>query len=220
VKRSEAKTDLRHDAICSAALLVADRDGLAGLTIRRVAQEVGVAPMTIYGVVASKEELIGLIAERALNELRLPQPAVSWEASLLLIMNELRRLMLKHPSLPQIFSIRRVSLSAIGFATFIDAVLQELEHGGVRGEEAVSGFFNLLTFVLGYVLFELPRRDPVRATPKPGAAIAGFDEVKRLAKHHSLTYLGRYAPEITNLERGESFEDGVRALLQGLAGHR
>jgi AcrR family transcriptional regulator len=216
---AEPSTPSLLEAVCSAGLRVADAEGLARLTIRRVAAAAGVAAMTTYGAIASKDELITLIADRALAEFTPPPSSDGpWQDDLVEIMAELRALMLLHPSLPQIFATRRISLgTSVGLAVLVDSVLHQLGRGGVTGRAAVTGFFNLLTYALGYVLFELPRREAVQGLPGHGPVAPSAVEVLRMASRHNLTALAGYADELGRSVRLDSYEDGVRALLAGMA---
>jgi hypothetical protein len=174
--------------------------------------------MTIYGTVASKQELISLVARRAFDELDLPELKWTWQENLAAIMSSLRSLMLVHPSLPQIYATQRVPLDALGHAELTNAALRELRNGGIREEDTASDYVNLLTFTLGHVLFELPRRDDTDLS-KGAAEIADVEDVQRFAAKHSLDYLDHHAPEFFHTEsttRSDSYNAGLRALIDGL----
>lgn len=206
--------DSRLEAVATAALLIADDLGLRKLTIRRVAEALGIAPMTIYGSVRSKEELIGIVACKALDEFKPPSPAKNWDDGVVAIMNAFRNLMLDHPSLAQVFSVQRVSVGSVGLATLIDALLGELDRGNVDERVVVNSVSNLIRFALGYVVFELPRKDRTQSRPTPG--VANLYEVLELAETRSLHHLGRYASELMSDGRPDSYEEGVRSLVSGL----
>ncbi len=59
---------LERDAVVEAAIRVLDRDGAEGLTMRRVAEELGVTAGSLYGHVANKEELIQLVLDELFAE--------------------------------------------------------------------------------------------------------------------------------------------------------
>src|SRR4051794_19559874 len=69
--------------IVDAAVMLADRGGLAGLTIRRLAQDLGFSAMAVYRHIESRDELLILIVDAALGE---PTDAVttapSWQEGL------------------------------------------------------------------------------------------------------------------------------------------
>lgn len=66
--RRGPKPKLSVDDIAAAALRIADRDGLVAVTLRRVAEDVGVTAMSLYGYVPGKAELLDLLADRAYRD--------------------------------------------------------------------------------------------------------------------------------------------------------
>src|ERR687888_2227530 len=69
-----ARTPLTREAIVDAALRVLAREGADGLSMRRVAEELGAGPASLYWHVASKDELINLLIDRVTSEIPLPPP--------------------------------------------------------------------------------------------------------------------------------------------------
>ena len=65
---------LKREAIVSAAVAIADREGLAAVSIRRVAAELGIRPMSIYTHVASKDDLVDLMLDQVIAEALVPEP--------------------------------------------------------------------------------------------------------------------------------------------------
>jgi TetR/AcrR family transcriptional regulator, tetracycline repressor protein len=68
------RPQLSRDVIVAAALKVVEIDGGDALTMRRVADEIGVSASALYGYVANKEELVQLLLEQIIAEIPLPQP--------------------------------------------------------------------------------------------------------------------------------------------------
>lgn len=78
-----ARAPLTREAIVDAALRVLARDGAEGLSMRRVAEELGTGPASLYWHVASKDELINLLIDRVANEIEVPPPDVEhWQEQL------------------------------------------------------------------------------------------------------------------------------------------
>jgi AcrR family transcriptional regulator len=69
-----ARTPLTREAIVDAALRVVDKEGADGLSMRRVAEELGTGPASLYWHVANKDELINLLVDRVVGEIELPEP--------------------------------------------------------------------------------------------------------------------------------------------------
>src|SRR5262249_3140269 len=103
-KTQEAeRTRLSRSAVVDRALTLADRDGLDALTIRRLAQDLGVTPMALYWHFRSKEELIAGITDRIWRELRTEvDPAASWQAQLRGLLESLIDVLRAHPSASQL----------------------------------------------------------------------------------------------------------------------
>jgi AcrR family transcriptional regulator len=90
---------IARETIIEAALAIADLDGLDALSMRRLADALGVAPRSLYGYVETKEELLDLLGEVALASLAIDDDLDSpWEEQLLRALMSLYRELLLHPS--------------------------------------------------------------------------------------------------------------------------
>ena len=65
-----------------AALSVADDGGLAGLTIRSLAKELGAKPMSVYYHVANKDEILAALVDIVFSEIQLPVPGGDWRSEM------------------------------------------------------------------------------------------------------------------------------------------
>ena len=89
-----ARTPLTREAIVDAALRVVDREGADGLSMRRVAEELGTGPASLYWHVASKDELINLVVDRVVGEIELPPPDPErWQEQFMEGMRQARRVL-------------------------------------------------------------------------------------------------------------------------------
>jgi TetR/AcrR family tetracycline transcriptional repressor len=66
---------LSREAVIDHALEVADLDGLAAVSIRRIAQDFGVTPMALYWHVKNKDELLAAMGDRILSSIDIPPAA-------------------------------------------------------------------------------------------------------------------------------------------------
>jgi AcrR family transcriptional regulator len=88
---------LSRERILDAAMAVLDREGLDGLSMRRVAEELGAGPASLYWHVASKELLLDLVVDRVLAEIPLPPPdPARWEAQVRAFAHDVRATLLRH----------------------------------------------------------------------------------------------------------------------------
>jgi len=92
---------LSKRAVVDRALKLADADGLDSLTIRKLAQDLGVTPMALYWHFRSKEDLLEGMAEQVWGEIELSvDPSVPWWAQLQVGLESLLRVLRAHPSAP------------------------------------------------------------------------------------------------------------------------
>src|SRR4051794_18948203 len=77
-RRSATDPALTPGRIVAAGIAVADAEGLAGLSMRRVAAELAVAPMSLYRHVNDKDDLLLRMMDEAIGELPLPVPPAGW----------------------------------------------------------------------------------------------------------------------------------------------
>ena len=104
----EPEQELTVERIVHAAVEIADTEGLAALSLRRVATDLDVATMTLYRHVAGKDELVRLMTESAFAEAALPDPPPpGWRARLELIARLQWAIHRRHPWLVQVMSLTR-----------------------------------------------------------------------------------------------------------------
>jgi AcrR family transcriptional regulator len=86
--------------IAAAAIYIADTEGFASLSMRRLATELDAATMTLYHYVRTKDELLALVADAIMGELVVPpdEPLPSdWRAAVTIIANRTRSVLERHP---------------------------------------------------------------------------------------------------------------------------
>ncbi|MCY1059351.1 TetR/AcrR family transcriptional regulator C-terminal domain-containing protein [Nannocystis sp. SCPEA4] len=100
--------DLHRDPIVQAAIELADAEGLAALSMRGVAGKLGVATMSLYRHVESKDDLISHMTDAVFGEARLPDtPPAGWRARLTVAARLQWSIYRRHPWLAQLVSITR-----------------------------------------------------------------------------------------------------------------
>ncbi|MEV4953066.1 TetR/AcrR family transcriptional regulator C-terminal domain-containing protein [Paenarthrobacter nitroguajacolicus] len=88
---------LNRDRVLSAAVVLADEVGIESLSMRRLAQELGVVPMALYKHVANKEELLGGMVDTIVGEIGPPVPDAPWKSAVRLRVLSARQVLLRHP---------------------------------------------------------------------------------------------------------------------------
>ncbi|MFE6165286.1 TetR/AcrR family transcriptional regulator [Streptomyces sp. NPDC056486] len=96
------RASLSLERIGAVAVQVADAEGFAAVTMRRLATELGVAPMAAYRHVSGKDDLWALMAERVAAEHRIPEELTEWREVLRAFALLTREMMLRHPWVGQL----------------------------------------------------------------------------------------------------------------------
>jgi AcrR family transcriptional regulator len=172
---------LNRTAILDAALRLADEGGLAAMSMRAVAMEVGVTPMALYPYVGSKAELLDGLVDRMLGEY-LPESVaaagIAWRERLRRVAGGARDMARRHPTaFTLLFDRPAVTSDAV---RLVDFVYQALLDAGVPDEQVPRLERLFTTFCLGYALSEVNGRfsagtvDPRgrRAQAAPGSVPA------------------------------------------------
>ena len=129
-RRRGPKPSLSGEQVVTKAIQIADRDGLGGLSMRRLADELGITAMSLYGYVPSKAELLDVMADRAYGEITLSRdPAIPWRARAAALAELHWALLLSHPWLLQIATSR--PLLGPNMTAFYDAELAAVDGLGL-----------------------------------------------------------------------------------------
>jgi AcrR family transcriptional regulator len=149
------RTPLSRTRVFAAAVAVADVDGLAHVTMRRVASELGVEAMSLYHHVANKEALLDGLLEALMDEVdesvaavEAAAPEPDWRRTLRRRFLTARSAMLRHPWAPQLITSRTsVPASVYGY---YDRVLGTMVDGGLSYHLAHRGLHAFGSMALGF----------------------------------------------------------------------
>ncbi|MEV6153499.1 TetR/AcrR family transcriptional regulator [Nonomuraea sp. NPDC052129] len=142
----------RQPEILDAALAIADERGLDALTMRAVAERLGLTPMALYGYFRNKDELLDGLVGRLLTTLPEGSPGESWDQRLSAFAWATRRLAREHPSVfPLLFARPSVTPDAV---RVVDWIYQALIDAGVPDAEVPRIERMVSTFVLGFATSE------------------------------------------------------------------
>ncbi|GGL28147.1 TetR/AcrR family transcriptional regulator [Nocardia jinanensis] len=193
-----------------AALALVDEQGLAGLTMRNLAAELGTGAMTIYNYVDGREGLEELVTEAVMGETRWIETAGDWPAQVLAIAEGMWRAVRAHPhAIPLILTRRSSDISTLVPA---EALLEALARSGRSGVDLLVAFRAVSGFVTGFAQAELT---------SPFAARAGEDRAAVAARVTELP-ADRFPKliEIATAAAGgdpeAEFRDGLGIVLAGL----
>lgn len=199
--------------VAKTALRIAGEKSLDAVSIRSVAGELGISPMTIYRFVASKEDLLDAMLIEAMGRMEIPYSRrVDWDERIVELMLVWRELLLEHPSVTQILVDRRVPAGSPGLGRLAEHVLAALEDAGLTEKSAARAFWQIFSLTFGHIVFESPRRSiDVAAQAEAGRAM------EATGKAHGFERVERLAADLTNIAARGSLADALRALLRGIA---
>jgi TetR/AcrR family tetracycline transcriptional repressor len=208
--RPDTRARLSREQVAAAALEMLDRDGLAALSMRRLADSLGVGTMTLYGYFRSKEELLDTVIDAAVADREPVELEGPWQDQLRRLMQAARRSLGRHPSLVKVRAERPVLRpEALRFA---ESGLTILRAAGFDRTDAARGFRLLFTYVFGYVSF----------SPEAGESDARRDSRAATDALPQADYptLRDTAAELADAMAGEeTFDFGLDRIIDGLAAH-
>jgi len=150
--RSRARRPLSRERVLRAAIDLADSNGIDALSMRKLAQVLGVEAMTLYYWVANKDEIIDGIVDLVLEEFRVPTGGEDWKSELRASVVSAHEALERHPwACPFLMSPRRIRPARLAF---IDAVLRQLGVAGFSAELIDHAYHALDSHLLGSTLWE------------------------------------------------------------------
>jgi DNA-binding transcriptional regulator YhcF (GntR family) len=216
-RRRRAPQRLAVGSIVTAGIAVADAEGLAAVSMRRLAGELGVGPMSLYRHVSDKDALLLQMMDAAISEVALPQPPTSWWDGLELAARILWTTFRQHPWLPAAMSLTRPQLLP-GALAYSEWVLGVLTRAGWEPLTAFTAHLTLFTFVRGLAMNLELELEAEAASGLTGEQWASGQESALAA----LVADGRhpYFASVLNgidfdLDLDELFEFGLQRLLAG-----
>ena len=142
-----------RDEVVDAAIRVADADGLAAVSMRRIATEIGAGAMSLYTYVPDKDRLVDLMVDRVGGTVPGVPLTGDWRADLLALAAAQRRLMLAHPWLPGALPNRR--LTGRNMLAYLDRGLAALAPSRLDGPTRLEVIALVTGFVASFVTNEL-----------------------------------------------------------------
>ncbi|HLZ25815.1 MAG TPA: TetR/AcrR family transcriptional regulator C-terminal domain-containing protein [Chloroflexota bacterium] len=161
-ERERHRAGLDADRIAAAALRLADAEGLAAVSMRRLATELGAGTMSLYRHVSGRDDVVELIVDAAYGDEPPPAPTGDWRADLRALAGRTRRIMLAHPWLAFEASARpRFGPNALRQA---EAALAVARQAAQEIDLASALLDAVQSFTLGAVQRELAERHAERVS--------------------------------------------------------
>jgi AcrR family transcriptional regulator len=155
-RRHTPPTSTSLSAVLQTGLRLLDEDGVEGVSMRRIADELNVGTMSLYRYVRTKDELLDRIADLVLVEGWGEPPAgESLQARLARAIDQLHLILRDHPGVAELILSRPPPIPALD--PFRETMLSILRQAGYSVQEAVDGLTALSAYAIGYVAIEHAR---------------------------------------------------------------
>jgi len=203
---------LSRERVLGAAISLADENGIESLTMRRLAQALGVEAMTLYYYVRNKDDILNGIADIVAREFELPSPGADWKAAIRKTAISAHEVLLRHRWAASLM----LSSSGVSEARlrYMDSILGSLRTAGFSAEMTDHAYHVLESHIMGFTLWlvgmNLGTEDEVAAM-----ATAFLRELPRT----ELPYLAEHVEQHLkprNPDDEGSFAFGLDLILDGL----
>ncbi len=154
-RRSETRprAPLTRERALSTAMEIADAHGLASLTMRKLATELGVEAMSLYHHVANKDDILDGMVEMVFSEIELPARDLDWATAMRMRATSLRAALARHPWAISVLDSR--SVPAPVTLRHHDAVIGCCLKAGFSIEMAARAFALIDSYIYGFVMQEV-----------------------------------------------------------------
>lgn len=214
-QKSTLRKPLSRDRILKAALTLADKQGVAALSMRNLAAVLGVEAMSLYKHVANKDAVLDGLVEIILREMEIPPAGTQWREAMRRRAWSVRYTMQRHPWA----SVLVESRTAPGEPRlrYADTVLSILNSAGFSPEVQYRAFVMLDSYVYGFALQEVNWPTTKSARHKTAADLKEF---LKDGRYPNLMAVLQQAPWLRPAPGAKpydaEFEFGLERILDGL----
>ncbi len=212
--QAQRRVRLSRGVVLSAAVALADDAGIDSVSMRNLAQALGVVPMALYKHVANKEELLDGMIDVIVGEIDPPTRDAGWKDAIRQRILSARQVLLRHPWASQVIKSRTHATPVV--LDYMNSLIREFRAGGLSADLVHHVMHALGSRMWGFTLEVFP-------TPPPPA-----DPALRSAMSSQLTATYPYLSEIATVGSHDAaspvgrgcddqfeFEFGLDVLLDG-----
>jgi AcrR family transcriptional regulator len=231
MKRPEPATRprarLTKEQVCRAAVELADRGGLESLTMRKLADALGVGVMSLYYYVPNKDELLTGMVDIVFSEIELPSTDVDWKMAMRQRALSTRDALNRHRWAVGLMESRAMP----GPSSFRvhNAVLGYLREGGFSIEMTIQAYSVLDAYIYGFALQEktVPFENAEEAAAVAQEQVREYETVAQEQQLAALAEEFPYLAEVVashvakvGYDFAEAFEYGLDLILDALEKRR
>ena len=206
----KSRRPLSKKRVLRSAIRIADKEGLEILSMRKLAQSLGVKAMSLYNHVDNKDDIIDGMVDMVVGEIEVPKLEDDWKAAMRSRALSAREVLLRHPwvTLPM---VSRINVGP-AMLRYIDATLGCLLEAGFSCQMADRAWNALDSHIYGFTLQEL--NFPIEATAYADTAT----EYLPMIPANKYPYMNRLSQQVAEGQYDgiSNFEFGLDLLLDGL----
>jgi AcrR family transcriptional regulator len=217
-QRAVRRAPLSRERVLRAAVAMADEAGIDAVSMRKLAEELGVVPMALYKHVAGKDQLLDGMVDLVIGEFDLPAPGPEWKSAVRQRVLAARRAVLRHPWARQAIESRTHRTPVV--LGYMDAMAGAFLTGGFSADLTHHVMHALGNRIWGFSpeLFDEPRDDDAPA-PTPEAQEAMAREFAERFPHILAIATAATAGDLSRVGQGcdeqFEFEFALDLLLDG-----
>ncbi|MGY1833109.1 TetR/AcrR family transcriptional regulator [Geodermatophilus sp. SYSU D01180] len=196
--------------IAEAALALVDQDGVDGLSMRKLAQRVGVAPMSLYTYFPDRDAVLEAVAQLLLAQVEVPDPDLDWRDTVRSIMRSVRAVGLRHRNAAPL--VNRFPPRTPDALAFVEAALRAFRRAGIDDATTARCYRALAAYSMGTLDVELGGYftiHPAAQSDEPSLDVP--------TPNRHLPHVARIGPRLAEQDDASEFEYGLELLLAGLA---
>jgi AcrR family transcriptional regulator len=208
------RTPLSRDRVLRAAVALADDGGLDSVSMRKLAQELGVVPMALYKHVANKDELLDGMIDVVVGTIDMPGAGLDWKTAVRQRILFARRALLRHPWASHVIESRTSPTPAV--LAYLDSMIGLFRGGGLSVDLTHHVMHTMGSRILGFSqeLFD----DNSAGEPPPPELMQAFPHVAEMAMAaaHSDDVVGSGCDDQFEFEFAlDLLLDGIERLHRG-----
>ncbi|MFE0691220.1 TetR/AcrR family transcriptional regulator [Streptomyces xiamenensis] len=215
-----APVPLSREKIAASAIRLADAHGLEGLSVRKLAKELGVGPMRLYDYVSNRSELLDLMVDVVYAGIAEAGRRTAWRATVLAIAHATRDAALAHEWFADLLGGRpHLGPHALAVGEATAAALSQAP--GVRGIDDLQRAVGALNaFLVGAVRTEVTERRTARASGTDEAAFQAAlgPYLTRMLDTGRYPTVARLVIEGAHLDARETFDHNLTTVVDGISG--
>ncbi|MFB9180885.1 TetR/AcrR family transcriptional regulator [Dactylosporangium sucinum] len=216
-----APVPLSRAKIAATAIRLADEHGLDGLSVRKIAKELGVGPMRLYDYVINRSELLDLMVDAVYAQIAEAGQHSEWRATVLAVVRRTRDAALAHEWFSDLLGGRpHLGPHALAVGESTAAALSQAP--GVRGIDDLQRALGALNaFIIGALRREVTERRTARST---GTELTAWQAslgpyLTRMLETGRYPTVARLVIDGAHLNAEETFNHNLATILDGITSH-